>query len=573
MPLLEVTDLRTYFHTRRGVYRAVDGVSFSLEKGETLGIVGESGSGKSVTCSTLLGLIPQPPGRIESGRAMFDGTDLLHCPPVELRAIRGKRIAMIFQDPMTSLNPYLRISEQLIEPLLIHEKISKADALVRGLAMLEAVGIPNAAQRLHSYPHEFSGGMRQRVMIAMALITKPDLLIADEPTTALDVTVQAQILELLKRLQRELGMAVIFVTHDLAVVSGLCDRVLVMYAGRIVESTDTRTLFRAPQHPYTKALQRCIPALQAKGRELFTIPGLPPDLSKPFTDAELLKRFDLPEEKSPVASAPIHAIGTEATIQVRDVQTHFPIESGLIFRKRTGTVKAVDGISFEVRRGEVLGLVGESGSGKSTLARTIMQLVPTTAGTVLLGGRNLTAASADEIKAARRNMQMVFQDPFASLNPRLTVYATLAEPLLVHGIVPSAEVPARVARLMEQVGLAPRFMQKYPHEFSGGQRQRIAIARALALEPKVIIADEPVSALDVSIQAQILNLLAGLVRTMNLTMIFIAHDLSVVKHISDRIAVMYQGKIVELGSALDIMERPQHPYTRTLISAIPRIAV
>ena len=334
MPLLEVTDLRTYFHTRRGVYRAVDGVSFSLEKGETLGIVGESGSGKSVTCSTLLGLIPQPPGRIESGRAMFDGTDLLHCPPVELRAIRGKRIAMIFQDPMTSLNPYLRISEQLIEPLLIHEKISKADALVRGLAMLEAVGIPNAAQRLHSYPHEFSGGMRQRVMIAMALITKPDLLIADEPTTALDVTVQAQILELLKRLQRELGMAVIFVTHDLAVVSGLCDRVLVMYAGRIVESTDTRTLFRAPQHPYTKALQRCIPALQAKGRELFTIPGLPPDLSKPFTDAELLKRFDLPEEKSPVASAPIHAIGTEATIQVRDVQTHFPIESGLAPSRR-----------------------------------------------------------------------------------------------------------------------------------------------------------------------------------------------------------------------------------------------
>ena len=260
MPLLEVTDLRTYFHTRRGVYRAVDGISFSLEKGETLGIVGESGSGKSVTCSTLLGLIPQPPGRIESGRAMFDGTDLLHCSPAELRGIRGQRIAMIFQDPMTSLNPYLRISEQLIEPLLIHEKISQADALARGLAMLEAVGIPDAARRLHGYPHEFSGGMRQRVMIAMALITKPDLLIADEPTTALDVTVQAQILELLKKLQRELGMAVIFVTHDLAVVSGLCDRVQVMYAGRIVESSDTRTLFRAPQHPYTKALQRCIPA-------------------------------------------------------------------------------------------------------------------------------------------------------------------------------------------------------------------------------------------------------------------------------------------------------------------------
>ncbi|SDR66578.1 ABC transporter ATP-binding protein [Opitutus sp. GAS368] len=571
MPLLEVTDLRTYFHTRRGVYRAVDGVSFSLEKGETLGIVGESGSGKSVTCATLLGLIPQPPGRIESGRALFDGTDLLHCSPSELRAIRGKRIAMVFQDPMTSLNPYLRIAEQLIEPLLIHEKVSKTDALARGRAMLEAVGIPDAAKRLHSYPHEFSGGMRQRVMIAMALITKPDLLIADEPTTALDVTVQAQILELLKKLQRELGMAVIFVTHDLAVVSGLCDRVQVMYAGRIVESADTRTLFRAPQHPYTKALQRCIPALQDKGRELFTIPGLPPDLSKPFTEAELLKRFDLPAEKSPAAAAP-HAIGRETVISVQAVETHFPIESGFLFRKQTGTVKAVDGVSFEVRRGEVLGLVGESGSGKSTLARAIMQLVPVTAGTVVLGSRNLTAASAAEIQAARRDLQMVFQDPFASLNPRLTVYATLAEPLLVHGVVPPDQVPARVAQLMEQVGLAPRFMQKYPHEFSGGQRQRIAIARALALRPKVIIADEPVSALDVSIQAQILNLLAGLVRTMDLTMIFIAHDLSVVKHVSDRIAVMYQGQIVELGSALDIMERPQHPYTRALIGAIPHVA-
>ncbi len=572
MPLLEVTDLRTYFHTRRGVYRAVDGVSFSVEKGETLGIVGESGSGKSVTCSSLLGLIPQPPGRIESGQALFDGTDLLHCSPAELRAIRGRRIEMIFQDPMTSLNPYLRISEQLIEPLLIHEKISKADALARGLAMLEAVGIPNAAQRLHSYPHEFSGGMRQRVMIAMALITKPDLLIADEPTTALDVTVQAQILELLKKLQRELGMAVLFITHDLAVVSGLCDRVQVMYAGRVVESADTRSIFRSPQHPYTKALQRCIPALQDKGRELFAIPGMPPDLSKPFTEAELLKRFDLPAEQPAAASAPAHVIGTEATITVGDLKTHFPIESGFLFKKQTGTVKAVDGVSFEVRRGEVLGLVGESGSGKSTLSRAIMQLAPVTSGTVLVSGHNLTAASAGEIKAARRDLQMVFQDPFASLNPRLTVYAALAEPLLVHGVVPPADVPARVARLMEQVGLPARFLQKYPHEFSGGQRQRIAIARALALEPKVIIADEPVSALDVSIQAQILNLLAGLVRSMDLTMIFIAHDLSVVKHISDRIAVMYQGRIVELGDAVDVMERPQHPYTRTLISAIPRIA-
>ena len=292
MPLLEVTDLRTYFHTRSGVYRAVDGVSFSLEKGETLGLVGESGSGKSVTCYSLMGLVPQPPGRIESGKAMFDGIDLLHCPPRDLRAIRGKRIAMIFQDPMTSLNPYLRISEQLIEPLLIHEKISRTDALARGLAMLQAVGINDAEKRMRSYPHEFSGGMRQRVMIAMALIARPEILIADEPTTALDVTVQAQILELIKKLQGELGMAVIFVTHDLGVVSGLCDRVQVMYAGRIVETADTRTLFRTPRHPYTKALQRSIPSLQPKGRELYTIPGLPPDLSKPIAGCAFAPRCE-----------------------------------------------------------------------------------------------------------------------------------------------------------------------------------------------------------------------------------------------------------------------------------------
>ncbi|HEY4247789.1 MAG TPA: ABC transporter ATP-binding protein [Lacunisphaera sp.] len=297
MPLLEVTDLRTYFHTRGGVYRAVDGVNFSLEKGETLGLVGESGSGKSVTCYSLMGLVPQPPGRIESGKAMFDGVDLLHCPQRELRAIRGKRIAMIFQDPMTSLNPYLRISEQLIEPLLIHEKISRTDALARGLAMLQAVGINDAEKRLRSYPHEFSGGMRQRVMIAMALIGRPEILIADEPTTALDVTVQAQILELIKKLQAELGMAVIFVTHDLGVVSGLCDRVQVMYAGRIVETADTRTLFKTPRHPYTKALQRSIPSLQPKGRELYTIPGLPPDLSKPIAGCAFAPRCEFAVER------------------------------------------------------------------------------------------------------------------------------------------------------------------------------------------------------------------------------------------------------------------------------------
>jgi oligopeptide/dipeptide ABC transporter ATP-binding protein len=520
-----------------------------------------------------MGLVPQPPGRIESGRAMFDGVDLFHCAPAQARAIRGKRIAMIFQDPMTSLNPYMRISEQIIEPLLIHEQISRKDALARARAMLESVGIVDAAKRMRSYPHEFSGGMRQRVMIAMALITKPDILIADEPTTALDVTVQAQILALIKKMQSDLGMAVIFVTHDLAVVSGLCDRVQVMYAGRIVETADTRTLFRSPQHPYTKALQRCIPSLQTKGGELYTIPGMPPDLSKPISETELLARFELPAETCEPAhvSKDRNQPAAADMLQLQDVKTYFTVRSGKLIDRHPGVIRAVDGVSFELKRGEVLGLVGESGSGKSTLARTIMQLVPTTAGTVILEGKNLTRASADELKVAGRDLQMVFQDPFASLNPRMTVFDTLAEPLRVHKVVPPDRVRPRVIELMGNVGLAPRLMEKYPHEFSGGQRQRIAIARALALEPRVIIADEPVSALDVSIQAQILNLLARLVREMELTLVFISHDLAVVKHISDRIAVMYRGKIVELGSALDVMEHPQHEYTRTLLSAIPHV--
>jgi len=571
MPLLSVKDLRTYFHTRNGTYRAVDGVSFDLDRGETLGIVGESGSGKSVTCYSLMGLIPQPPGRIESGTALFDGVDLLKCTPAQARSIRGKRISMIFQDPMTSLNPYMRISEQLIEPLMIHHDISKEDALKQALHMLEEVGIVDADKRLHSFPHEFSGGMRQRVMIAMALITKPDILIADEPTTALDVTVQAQILDLIKRMQQEIGMAVIFITHDLAVVAGLCDRTQVMYAGRIVETAPTRQLFSAPQHPYTKALRKCIPALQPKGKELYAIPGLPPDLSKPISEEELLARFEMPPENPPDESELGPRELGDVMIKVEDLKTHFPVKSGFIVKKEIGTVKAVDGVDLEIREGEVLGLVGESGSGKSTLSRTIMQLVPTTGGTVVLEGKNLTNRSSSDIHSVRRDLQMVFQDPYASLNPRMTVYATLAEPLLVHKVCPPKDVPSRVTELMKLVGLAPRFMEKYPHEFSGGQRQRIAIARALALEPRVIIADEPVSALDVSIQAQILNLLASLVKRMNLTMIFIAHDLSVVKHISDRIAVMYLGKVVEIGDAVQIMEQPQHPYTQKLINAIPHV--
>jgi oligopeptide/dipeptide ABC transporter ATP-binding protein len=574
MPLLEVSHLRTSFHTRRGVFRAVDDVSFTLERGEILGIVGESGSGKSVTCSSLLRLLPTPPARIEGTHVNFDGLDLLRATEAEMRAVRGKRISMIFQDPMTSLNPYLRISDQLIEPLLIHEKISRRAALDRALAMLEAVGIQDAANRLHAHPHEFSGGMRQRVMIAMALITRPDILIADEPTTALDVTVQAQILELIKKLQRELGMAVIFVTHDLGIVSGLCDRVQVMYAGRIMESASTRAIFTAPRHPYTRALQRCVPSLQEKGRRLFTIPGLPPDLSKPIDEKALLARFDFSEsdaaESAPPAPRPDLA-AREVILEVKELHTHFAGKKPSLFRHAAPPIRAVDGVSFSLKRGEVLGLVGESGSGKSTIARSIMRLAPVTSGAVLLGGRDLGAAAPGDHPAARRDLQMVFQDPFASLNPRMTIFATLAEPLRVHKICPLDAIPARVAELMQQVGLSPRDERKYPHEFSGGQRQRIAIARALALNPKVIIADEPVSALDVSIQGQIINLLADLVRRLDLTLIFISHDLSVVKHVSDRVAVLYRGKIVECGPTLEVMENPRHDYTRTLLAAVPHI--
>ena len=594
MPLLEVSDLRIHFHTRGGVYRAVDGVSFHLERGEILGIVGESGSGKSVTCLSLLGLIPRPPGRIEGGKALFDGVDLLDAPPARLRGIRGKRVSMIFQDPMTSLNPYLRIEDQLVEPLLIHENLPRREARARARAMLEAVGIPDPDTRLRAYPHEFSGGMRQRVMIAMALITRPDILIADEPTTALDVTVQAQILELIKKLQRESGMAVIFITHDLGIVSGLCDRVQVMYAGRVMETAPTREIFRSPRHPYTRALQRCVPSLQPLGRPLFTIPGMPPDLSKPVTEAELLARFEPPPPATardaasasatdgpsgaaaPAAHAPrVDLTARETILEVRGLHTHFPARRRSLFGPKPPPIRAVDGVSLEVKRGEVIGLVGESGSGKSTLARSIMRLAPVSAGTILLEGKPIAGDTGlggpGGDTTLRRDLQMVFQDPFASLNPRLTVHAALAEPLRVHRVCPAAEVPARVAELLRQVGLAERDQMKYPHEFSGGQRQRIAIARALALRPKIIIADEPVSALDVSIQGQIINLLADLVRRLDLTLIFISHDLSVVKHLSDRVAVMYRGKLVECGPTLEVMERPKHDYTRTLLAAVPRI--
>ena len=573
MALLEIDNLKTWFHTRNGVVKAVDDISFMVQKGEILGIVGESGSGKSVTVHTLMGLVPQPPGSIEGGTATFDETDLLGASPEAQRALRGKRIAMIFQDPMTSLNPYLRISEQLIEPLLIHGLADRETALNKAVAMLEKVGIRDAAERVHSYPHEFSGGMRQRVMIAMALITNPEVLIADEPTTALDVTVQAQILRLLKELQADLGVSVIFITHDLGVIAELADRVVVMYRGHIVEQGDVLSIFDQPQHPYTKGLLACRPRLESKFKVL-------PTVSDYLDETEVDGQVELSEK--PDAAAHIESLQQVADpeldendllLEVSGLQVHFPERAGF-FSAPKGVVKAVDGISFTVPRGSTLGLVGESGCGKTTTGRAILNLVPPTAGSVQFVGQEIAGFDAAAMLPLRKRMQIIFQDPYSSLNPRLTIEQALTEPMAVHGIGQHhAERRDRAAALLDEVGLDARFLRRYPHEFSGGQRQRICVARALSLEPEFIVCDEAVSAMDVSVQAQVLNLLKELQLRRNLTYIFISHDLSVVKFMADTMAVMEGGRIIEQGRAEEIYANPTEAYTRGLIDAIPRDSV
>ena len=577
MALLEIDNLKTWFHTRNGVVKAVDDISFTVDKGEVLGIVGESGSGKSVTVHTLMGLVPQPPGRIEGGTATFGETDLLNTSlntsAATQRALRGKRIAMIFQDPMTSLNPYLRISEQLIEPLLIHGLADRETALKKGVAMLEKVGILDAAERVHSYPHEFSGGMRQRVMIAMALITDPEVLIADEPTTALDVTVQAQILRLLKELQADLGVSVIFITHDLGVIAELADRVVVMYRGHIVEQGDVLSIFDHPQHPYTKGLLACRPRLESTFKVL-------PTVSDYLDEAEVDGRMVLSE--NPDAATHIESLQQVADpkidendlhLEVNDLQVHFPERAG-IFSAPKGVVKAVDGISFTVARGSTLGLVGESGCGKTTTGRAILNLVAPTAGSVQFAGQEIAGFDAAAMLPLRKQMQIIFQDPYSSLNPRLTIEQALTEPMAVHGIGRQhAERRDRAAALLNEVGLEARFLRRYPHEFSGGQRQRICVARALSLEPEFIVCDEAVSAMDVSVQAQVLNLLKELQLRRNLTYIFISHDLSVVKFMADTMAVMEGGRIIEQGRAEEVYANPSEAYTRRLIDAIPRDSV
>lgn len=533
MALLEVNGLKIYFHTRNGLLKAVDDISFSVDAGETLAIVGESGSGKSVTCYSLLDLLPKPPAVIEAGTALFAGEDLLTCSPKRMQEIRGNDIAVIFQDPMTSLNPFISIGEQLIEPLIYHrDKTRRKDRnTARKLAveLLDEVGINNPQARFDSYPHEFSGGMRQRVMIAMALINKPRLLICDEPTTALDVTIQAQILALIKTLQQTRDVAVIFISHDLGVVAGIADKVMVMCDGTVRESGDTARIFYNSENEYTQKLLAAIPE-----------------------GAKVLP--NRAEQNAPL-------------VEVRDLKTYFREASNTSAGNEY--IKAVDGVDLDIQRGEILGLVGESGSGKSTLGRSILQLAPTTAGTVTFDGTVLGDLKAKQLVPWRRRMQMIFQDPYASLNPRMTVYETLAEPLLYHRLADRNSIDQQVRQLMDDVGLAHHQMRKYPHEFSGGQRQRIAIGRAIATKPELIIADEPVSALDVTIQAQILDLILDLVERHNLTMLFISHDLSVVRYISDRVMVMKKGVIIERAETETLWANPQEDYTRQLLKAIP----
>jgi len=598
MSLLEVQNLSVAFRGQR----VVQGVSFHVDPGEIVAIVGESGSGKSVSALSIMRLLPRHTGRIPKGRVTFDGRDLLMLSEEQMRELRGRDISMIFQEPMTSLNPILTIGLQITEPLTIHLGMTDAQARERAIELLGLVGIPDPSRRLEQYPHQFSGGMRQRVMIAIGLACNPKLIIADEPTTALDVTIQAQILELMKDLSRKLNIALIVITHNLGVVARYADRVIVMYASRLVEEGDSDDVFHRPRHPYSMGLLRSVPRLdRPRGSKLETIEGLPPNAASPppgcrfaprcpykiaicetepallRTDTGGLSRChrhrEIAEGKIVWAAAGADtqhfAQKTGAPLlSVRNLTKHFEVRGGL--RGANGTVRAVDGVSFDIMPGETLGLVGESGCGKTTVGRLILRLEEPTGGDLTFEGRNLSAAGAAEMKAIRRKIQVIFQDPYSSLNPRMTVGQIIGEPLHVYKLVANRKAGlARVSQLLEQVGLRPEMAERYPHQLSGGQRQRVGIARALAMEPSFIVCDEAVSALDVSIQGQIINLLEDLQRRLGLAYLFIAHDLAVVRHISMRVVVMYFGRIMEVADRDEIYRSPLHPYTKVLLDAAP----
>ncbi|WP_175828682.1 dipeptide ABC transporter ATP-binding protein [Burkholderia cepacia] len=569
--VVAVDDLSVTFRREGATFDAVRNVSFHVDRGETLAIVGESGSGKSVTSLALMRLVEHGGGAITNGRIAFRRrggalVDLAQASAATMRGIRGADIAMIFQEPMTSLNPVFTVGDQISEAIALHQSKSASEARAETLRLLELVRIPEARRVFARYPHQLSGGMRQRVMIAMALSCRPALLIADEPTTALDVTIQAQILQLVRGLQDEMNMGVIFITHDMGVVAEVADRVLVMYRGEKVEEGESDRIFAAPAHRYTRALLAAVP-------KLGSMQGTDAPEKFPLLKVEGANTAAPAASPAPAPAAKDNAQpgfdqSASPILRVRDLVTRFPVKSG-VFGRVSQYVHAVERVSFELRAGETLALVGESGCGKSTTGRSLLRLVESQSGSIEFDGRDISALKGPDLQALRRNIQFIFQDPFASLNPRLTVGFSIMEPLLVHGVASGRDAQARVDWLLDKVGLPPEAARRYPHEFSGGQRQRIAIARALALNPKVVIADESVSALDVSVQAQIVNLMLDLQRELGVAYLFISHDMAVVERISHRVAVMYLGQIVEIGPRRAVFEAPQHPYTKKLMSAVP----
>ncbi|MHB1594507.1 MAG: ABC transporter ATP-binding protein [Streptosporangiaceae bacterium] len=631
-PVLEIENLSTHIKLTKSVVQAVGDVSLHIEPGETLGLVGESGCGKSMTGLSIMGLLP-PGGSVVGGSIKLDGRELVGLPDAELRKIRGNDVAMIFQDPLTSLDPTKTIGYQVAEPVRLHRGASKSEALERAAEVLSLVGLPKPAERLNDYPHQLSGGLRQRVMIAMALACEPKLLIADEPTTALDVTIQAQILKLLDDLKSRLGMAMLLVTHDMGVIAGHADRVNVMYAARIVETAETGELFDAMHHPYTQALLASIPRLdQDSSLRLHNIPGLPPDLSSPPAGCRFAARCsraddkcrtdeppligetgahlyacwhpvdgalaigkasgvngsvgaNAPADADAVAAGPVAAARTrrapdgktgshqvlrgETLLELRNVVKEFPVTSGAILQRKAGAVHAVSDVSFSINAGETFGLVGESGCGKTTIGKLIVALEKPDSGQIMLADQDIVGLRGAELRRSRKDLQLMFQDPYSSLDPRMRVGSIIREPMAIQRVGTAKEQQQRVYDLLDEVGLPRNAVERYPHEFSGGQRQRIGLARALTLNPRVIVADEPVSALDVSIRAQVLNLMKRLQADHDLTYLVISHDLAVVKYMATRIGVMYLGKLVEAGSGDDIYRRAVHPYTAGLIATIP----